>query len=162
MKKCNYETNTGHRYISEYRKTFNINVRLPDGSYKGMTVSMAERGRFAALSLAIERRDKAYHKAWGKHWQRVLNEPDLFARMPKTLEPKRGIEQKSTGYICEYYLAEWRGADGKKCKLKRSVKKYGAKEAYRLTKNALIRANAEFIDLMILTGRITTKDLCNG
>ncbi|WP_417228614.1 hypothetical protein, partial [Amphritea sp.] len=115
----------------------------------------------AGLKKAIALRDTLGRELWGKHWRRVLNEPELFTRLPHSLEPALVHKPTPTGADpykrTSYYLAKWMEYDVNgervlKSKLA-SIEKLGKLAAYNQAKRILMQAYKDDIEILSYMGR---------
>ncbi|ATC60197.1 Fe3+-citrate ABC transporter substrate-binding protein [Vibrio anguillarum] len=159
-KQSNYETNTGHRFISESDKCFKIHIHCPDDTVLHRSVGHKRLGKRKALRKAIAMRNELGSKMWGKHWRRVLKEEDLFTKLPHALEPRIIRKPKPTksnpNNTKEYYIASWiEYVDGKKNhrSVLAAIDRYGKLGAYSKTKKALMEAHSDNLELLSFMGR---------
>ena len=167
MAKSNYDTNTGHRFISKAKTAFKIHIHCPDDTVMHRSVGYIKIGEQAGLKKAIALRNKLGKEMWGRHWKRVLTERDLFTRLPHSLEPriiyKPNPRVGNPDHKEPFYLASWheKTSDGKsqyRSKLA-SINRYGKLAAYNITKRALQDAYADVIDIVLFMNRATTVTL---
>lgn len=127
-------SSTPHRFISKHGNTFKVHVHTPD--------------------------DRIGKRIWGKYWKRVLSDETLFLRMPHTLEPTHGYDKCGNGDdVMETFRANMTDKLGNKICRKRSVKKYGRREAYSQVKKIILKQHSDLIELMLFMGRISKDDL---
>ncbi|MCV5979335.1 hypothetical protein OFO29_44000, partial [Escherichia coli] len=68
---------------------FKIHIHTPEDKILHRSVGYIRIGEKKGLKKAIRLRNEIGIKLWGKKlWKRVLNEPELFTRLPHSLEPK--------------------------------------------------------------------------
>ncbi|ANP79290.1 hypothetical protein A134_23030 [Vibrio crassostreae 9CS106] len=145
--KSNYDTNTGHRFISKGRTAFKLHIHLPDDTISHHSIGFIRQGEKKALAQAIRKRNALGNKAWGKHWHRVLHDKTLITKLPHSLEPLRMTENGK-----ELYRAMWNtfSPDGKCTRhcMKRSVEKHGALSAYKQCKDKLLDVYKDYIPII--------------
>lgn len=167
MKRSNYETNTGHRFISKAKTAFKIHIHCPDDTVLHRSVGYIRIGEKAGLKKAIKLRNELGKELWKKHWKRVLNEPDWFTRLPHSLEPKiiyKPRPSKANPTHKEpYYIAKWYGKaeDGKRKVYSKlaPINKLGKLAAYQVAKQALMDAYKDDINIIRYMERMTIVSL---
>ncbi|HCG6701213.1 TPA: Fe3+-citrate ABC transporter substrate-binding protein [Vibrio alginolyticus] len=164
MIKCNYETNTGERFISlrSDGKAYKIHVHMPDDTVKHASVGCVKLGQKKGLKKAIQVRNKIGKEAWGKHWTRVLKDEALITGLPHNLEPRLVQRIESNGRKLNVYEFQYyERVDGKRKKrlFRRSVDKYGKMGAYAQVKRKIQEVYAEQIALMRDMSRVNLISL---
>lgn len=164
MKKSNLITNTGHRFISRGPTAFKVHIHTPDDQVLHRSIGFLKVGEKKGLRKAIKLRNQLGSQLWGKHWKRILHEPEIFTRLPHSLEPKIINKPRPTvsdpDNVDACYLAAWREYDNKGNPTYKSVvcsiNKHGKLAAYNRTKRALLAAYTDYIDILIFMGRVNT------
>ena len=167
MKKCNWETNTGHRFISKSKSTFKIHIHAPDDTVVHRSIGFIRMGEKKGLQKAIKLRNELGSAMWGKFWRKLLKEPHLMTRLPHSLEPriihKPRPTKKDPHATDACYIAAWRYYDENGKRIYKSVvcsiKKHGKLAAYSKTKKALLKANKENLKILEFMGRLNSIDL---
>ncbi|MDF9399171.1 Fe3+-citrate ABC transporter substrate-binding protein [Vibrio sp. 1180_3] len=166
MKKSNYETNTGHRFISETNTAYKIHIHCPDDSVLHMSVGYLKCGKSKGLRKAVALRNRHGFDMWGKYWKIVLRQPEVFTRLPHSLEPKVIHKPRPTKLEPDrtkpYYIAKWvvYGEGTKKTRsVLASIDRYGKLAAYSKAKKALMNANKHNLGILSYMGRVGILDL---
>ncbi len=151
-------SNTGHRFISKGKTCFKIHIHTPDDKTLHRSVGFVRIGEKKGLRKAIKLRNELGREMWGKHWNRVLNDPDLIIRLPHTLEPTylTVTDQGKTLDVCQ---AMWSDSESNRHCRRYSLNKYGKLGAYIKAKKALLDAHRDVIDILLFMNRINTIDL---
>lgn len=159
---ANYQTNTGERCISKGKTAFKIRIHTPDDTFLHRSVGFIRIGEKKGLRKAKKLRDELGKKLWGKHWQRILNEPNLITSLPHTLEPTLQTTfcgDKGDNYAIDVYQAMWTDKNGKRHCRKYSLNKHGKLAAYTKAKRAMLEAHADVLDLLKYMNRVSTIEL---
>ncbi|MDE5179163.1 Fe3+-citrate ABC transporter substrate-binding protein [Vibrio fluvialis] len=167
MRKSNLVTNTGHRFVTRTSLAYTIHIHTPDDSWLFRSVGLVKAGEKQALRQAIRLRNELGLSLWGKHWKRVLHEPELFTRLPRSLEPKivhkLRPSQSDANRVYRYYIARWSEFDVGGHQTIRSalanIDKMGERAAYNKAKRELLEAHKDSIDIMLFMGRLNLDDL---
>ena len=164
MKSGNFETNTGHRFVSKARTAYKIHIHTPDDTVLHRSVGYIKIGEKRGLRKAIKLRNELGYAMWGKFWKVIIKDPALITRLPHSLEPKIVFKPNPNlsdpNHRDECYLAKWMEWDGNKRTLKtvvRSVRKHGRLAAYTQTKRALLEGNKKHIDILQFMGRVGSQ-----
>ncbi|WP_367989823.1 Fe3+-citrate ABC transporter substrate-binding protein [Vibrio sp. NTOU-M3] len=134
-------------YISKSKTAFKVYVPLPQGGYIHRTIGFILIGEKHALNKALKLRNQLGFTHWGVHWKRLLADPKLLLKLPRTLEPivtyENGIET---------YRAMWTeySSDGSRIRrcMKRSTDKHSRLSAYTQCKRKLESVYSEYHDLI--------------
>lgn len=158
MKTSNYQTNTGHRFISKGKTAFKIHIHTPDDKTLHRSVGFVRIGENKGLRKAIKLRNELGREMWGKHWNRILNQPDLITRLPHTLEPTY-LTVTDGGKTLDVCQAMWSDRKGERHCRRYSLNKHGKLGAYIKAKKAILKAHRDVIDILLFMNRINTIDL---
>ncbi|WP_432773903.1 hypothetical protein [Vibrio parahaemolyticus] len=152
-----FVSNTGYRFISEAKRgsTFKVTIPMPEGGYFYASVGYKRIGKRRGIRKAVNVRNKAGKKLWGKHWDRVRREFNLLSRLPRNLEPILWTDNTGRRYYISSYCTYESIYDRKQEKhaLKASVDKHGRMGAYAIVKRALLEAYKDNLELMSYMNR---------
>ncbi|ARR10301.1 Fe3+-citrate ABC transporter substrate-binding protein [Vibrio parahaemolyticus] len=162
--KSNFETNTGLRFISKAETAFKIHIHTPEDKILHRSVGYIRIGEKKGLKKAIRLRNEIGIKLWGKKlWKRVLNEPELFTRLPHSLEPKlieknapikSDPRRKKLHYLAKWYVYGDDGSLSTKTTVV-SVEKYGKLGAYNKAKRKLTEVYKNEIEILSYMDRFS-------
>jgi hypothetical protein len=154
--RSNYETNTGHRFISKQDQVFKVHVHAPDDKVVHRSIGCTKIGDKEGLKKAIQIRNEIGKELWGKYWKRILAEPAIFTKLPHSLEP-RLINKKNGPYyavIWNVYSEDEEGNEVRKLKSKLfNINKLGKLSAYVQAKQYMHEIHKENIGILKLMGR---------
>ena len=154
MKKSNYDTNTGERFVSlsKDRASYKIHIHMPDDTVHHRTVGCIKLGLEKGFKKALKLRNEIGKKAWGKHWNRILNEPHLLTSLPHSLEPIFVDRTERDGKTRLEYQFQYKEYDDKRRAkshtFRRSIIKHGKMSAYIQVKRKIQEVYADRIDII--------------
>ncbi len=154
--KGSFEEQTDLRFISKGDTAFKIHIHLPDDTVVHRSVGFVRIGEKNALKKAIRLRDSIGKKSWGSHWHKILLDPDVFLRLPHSLEPTLIMKHKPTidepDRKIPYYIAKWcishENGKRKYKSMLASVERYGKLGAYNRAKRALMEAHRDILPIL--------------
>ncbi|MFC5081069.1 hypothetical protein VTH8203_03954 [Vibrio thalassae] len=162
MSESSFTSNTRYRFISKSNSSFKVRIQTLEGKVLHRSLGFIRLGEEKALEKAVQLRDELGVEIWGQFWFRLLSEPYILKRLPKSVEPKIIHKPKPTKddpnnrYSC--YIAKWREynmtGEYKNKTMVRSINKYGKLTAYLETKKALLDAYQDRLDLLSFKGRL--------
>ncbi len=140
------------RFLSVTKTAYKIHIHLPDDTVTNRSIGYLKQGKEQGYISALKLRDQIGIEAWGKHWKRILNDPKIFHKLPKNLEPQLMADKNSSN---QYYRA-MPVVNGKRVCFKRSINKYGKLGAYLACKRKLLDAYEDDLELLSYMGRVPT------
>lgn len=165
MGRSNFDTSTGHRFISKAKTAYKIHIHTPQDTIHHRSVGYIRIGEKAGLRKAIKIRNEIGYSLWGKFWKQILKDPALITRLPHSLEPKIVFKPHPTmsdpDNRHECYIAKWikwdENGNQKISTVVKSIKKHGRLSAYTQTKRALLEGNKEHIEILQFMGRVGSQ-----
>lgn len=151
-------------YIYEGKTAYKIAIPTPDGKRIFRSVGFVKSGKRDALKRAVRMRNVLGKEVWHEHWNMVLNNPNLLANLPMTLEPLLVDKKTGESTSIPVYRVMWGRHDDELGKSKRvlrqySINKHGKLGAYAKAKKAILDAHKNVLGLLIFMGRAKSVTL---